>query len=166
MQRHAVRPTTNRLESLSSAATAYKAGELGFEPSSPCTGDSVVTLDWPPGPLREEVVVTGGGVVLGDDGGHIEGERPQIEDAAAHSGAVAAAHTHGAAVGLVEQDLAVDEREVRRAEGRGAAVEDAPALAVAAVAARRAVPPVAWFSSSVVSERTAVTPKAVRKPPP
>jgi hypothetical protein len=34
--------------------------------------------------LREDVVVAGGGVVVGDDGRHVKGERPQVVDTAAN----------------------------------------------------------------------------------
>ena len=89
--------------------------------------------------LRVDVVVARGGVIQGDHGRSIDGERPQVEDAAADTLPGGASRPRGAAVRLVERDQAADEREVRRAEGRGAAVEDAAALAVAAVATRRAV---------------------------
>src|SRR5262249_62355722 len=87
--------------------------------------------------LREDVVVAGGGLVQGDLG-HDQVERPQAVDAAADALAVAAARPGGPAVGLVEQHRAAVEREARRGEwAEGGAVEDAPAQAVAAGAARR-----------------------------
>src|SRR5262245_45175242 len=70
--------------------------------------------------LREEVVIAGGGVIPIDHRRRVEGERTQVEDAAPDAHAVAAAGPRGPALGLIEQDLAPLEREVRRAEGRGA----------------------------------------------
>src|SRR5438552_15732605 len=70
-------------------------------------------------PSREDVVVTGGGVVVADHGRRVEGERAQVVDAAAHASTGAAARARGAAGGVVELDRAAVERDGRGAEGGG-----------------------------------------------
>src|SRR5262249_58024572 len=82
-------------------------------------------------------IVTGGGVVPGDHGRRVEGERAQLVDAAADPHTVAPPHSRGATIGLVELDRAAEERDGRRAEGGGAVDEQTPAQAVATVAPRR-----------------------------
>src|SRR5215471_12149055 len=57
---------------------------------------------------RVDVVVAGGGVVAGDQRRQVVEERPQVVDAATDALAVAAALARGAAVGLVEHDLAAE----------------------------------------------------------
>src|SRR5262249_48516654 len=88
----------------------------------------------------EHIVVAGGGVVAGD-GGHQVGPpgpaRREVEAAAlAQPGTAIVARD--ATVGLVEDDGTALDREGRSAFRGGPSVEDAAALAVAAIAAQAA----------------------------
>src|SRR5262245_27758321 len=77
--------------------------------------------------VAEDVVVAGGGMV-GEDGRHQVGARHPVrceEEATALAQARAAAVARGAAVGPVERHQAAQEREARRADWGGPAVEDA-----------------------------------------
>lgn len=85
--------------------------------------------------LRKDVVVAGGGVILGDHGRQIISECTQIEDAASEAHAVAASKAPSAAVGFVKHDNAVGQRKARRAEWRRSAIKDAPAQSVSTIAA-------------------------------
>src|SRR3954469_2249052 len=79
---------------------------------------------------RERVVVAGGGVVLFEGTHDVEGERPEVVDAAAHAVPHTAPGTLAAAVGPVVRDVAVADR------GAGAGLDgEAAAQPVAAVAA-------------------------------
>src|SRR5438874_1653031 len=83
--------------------------------------------------LREDVVVAGGRLILFDDAHEIDGERPQVVDAAAHAVPVAAPGTLLAAEGLVVRDAAVVDGGARRGLNGQAAPQ--PVAAVATLAA-------------------------------
>src|SRR5262249_61357797 len=57
----------------------------------------------------EEVIVAGGGFVVGDDGPAIEGEGAEAVDAAAHAAALAASFSLAAAFGLVVRNRAASD---------------------------------------------------------
>src|SRR5262249_15815453 len=93
-----------------------------------------------PGARRSgvDIIITGGGHVQSNRGRRVIAEGSEVIDPAADALAAAAARPGCATVGLVELDRAADERDVGRAEWRGAVDEDAAALAVAPVPPGRA----------------------------
>ena len=73
-------------------------------------------------PLRENVVVAGGGLVLFDYGERIEGERPEVIDTATHAEAVGAADRAVAVPGAVAAvGMVLGDRTVGDAEGAASA---------------------------------------------
>ena len=118
--------------------------------------------------VAKHVVVARGGVVGEDDRPRVGARHPARREveAAALAQAGAAAVPRSAAVGPVERDETAVEREARRALWGGPAVEDAAALAVAAVAANAAAPPVAVFRMTIESERVPIDPFRLMRPPP
>src|SRR5579884_1638638 len=92
------------------------------------------------GALRENVIVAGGGMVLLDDGQGVDGQRPEVVDAAAHAPAVATPRPLVTADRLVIRDGAATDRGVRTGlNGQAASQPAATAAALAAVAASRGV---------------------------
>src|SRR5262245_24082385 len=93
--------------------------------------------------LREDVVVTGGGLIPGDHGRRVERERPLIVDAAPDTLAVAAATAARAAVGVVLGDGAAGDGEsgacADKDTATGAVAPFAAAPADRQVVAERAV---------------------------
>jgi hypothetical protein len=83
-------------------------------------------------PLREDVVVAGGGMVLADDAEDVERKRPEIAAPAAHAKSVAAHPALLAAEGRVVSDAAVVDRGARAGLNGEAAPQPVAARAASA----------------------------------